>query len=151
MESMSCVFSFTFFHCRSLSHCIWLVAISISHFVTASTKFWCCSSPKKVFPFFFISRSRSLSPFVSLSVAGLPPTFSFSLSFLCLDSLTVSALQDAGGYTISRRNSLELHFGCYTCWLSYFTLICLWCCMAGGRSDGRASIRSRDYQISSDG
>ena len=45
MENMSCVFSFTFFHCRSLSPCIWLVAASISHFVTASTKFWCCSSP----------------------------------------------------------------------------------------------------------
>ena len=43
--------------------------------------------PKKKFPFFlilfnftffifFISRSRSLSPFLSLSFAGLPPTFS---------------------------------------------------------------------------
>ena len=30
---------------------------------------------------FFISRSRSLSPFISLSFAGLPPTVSFSLSF----------------------------------------------------------------------
>ena len=27
---------------------------------------------------------------------------------------------------ISRQNSLELHLGCYTCWLSYFTLVCLW-------------------------
>ena len=32
-------------------------------------------------PLFFISRSRSLLPFFSLSFAGLPPTFSFSLSF----------------------------------------------------------------------
>ena len=22
---------------------------------------------------------------------------------------------------------LELHLGCHTCWLSYFTLVCLWC------------------------
>ena len=32
---------------------------------------------------FLITRSRSLSPFFSLSFAGLPPTFSFSLSFSC--------------------------------------------------------------------
>ena len=110
-------------------------------------------------PLFFISRSRSLSPFFSLSFAGLPPTFSFSLSFSCsifqicghdnlsklntLDNtdtetisafrfrlywaLVVSALQDAGGYTISRQNNLQLQLGCHTCWLSYFTLACLWC------------------------
>ena len=58
-----------------------LVAASISHFVTAATKFSCCSSNKKMSPLFFISRSRPLSPFFSLSFAGLPPTFSFSLSF----------------------------------------------------------------------
>ena len=34
-------------------------------------------------PLFFISRSRSLLPFFSLSFAGLPPNFSFSLSFSC--------------------------------------------------------------------
>ena len=60
-----------------------LVAASISHFVTAATKFSCCSSNKKMSPLFFISRSRSLSSFFSLSFAGLPPTFSFSLSFSC--------------------------------------------------------------------
>ena len=32
---------------------------------------------------FFISRSKSLSPFFSLSFVGLPPTFSFSQSFSC--------------------------------------------------------------------
>ena len=85
--------------------------------------------------------------FSSLSFAGLPPTFSFSLAFSCshskfgditinllslilwtpriqkqsslsvfvfIDSLVVSALQDAGGYVISRQNNLEL-----------FTLVCL--------------------------
>ena len=60
-----------------------LVAPSISHFVTTATKLSCCSSNKKMSPFFFISRSRSLSPFISLSFAGLPPTFSFCLSFSC--------------------------------------------------------------------
>ena len=68
-----------------------LVAASICHFVTAATKFSCCSVPTKnvsfvflfVCLFFFISRSRSLSPFFSLSFAGLSPTFSFSPSFSC--------------------------------------------------------------------
>ena len=60
-----------------------LVGASISYFPTAATKFSCCSSNKKMSPLFFISRSRSLSPFFSLSFAGLPPTFSFSLSFSC--------------------------------------------------------------------
>ena len=59
-----------------------MVAASISHFVTA-TKFSCCSSNKTCIFRFFISRSKSLSPFFSLSFAGLPPTFSFSLSFSC--------------------------------------------------------------------
>ena len=58
-----------------------LVAASISHFVTTATKLSCCSSKEKIPPLFFISRSRYLSPFISLSFAGLPPTFSFSLSF----------------------------------------------------------------------
>ena len=59
-----------------------LVAASFSHFVTAATKFWYCSSNKKISPLFFLSRSRSLSPFFSLSFAGLPPTFSFSVFIL---------------------------------------------------------------------
>ena len=90
-------------------------------------------------PLFFISRSRSLLPFFSLSFAGLPPNFSFSLSFsssifqICghddtdtetisafrvfvlIDSLVVFALQDAGGYAISLQNNFDLHLGCHTC------------------------------------
>ena len=55
-----------------------LVTSSISHVVNAATKFWRCSSnKKKCLLCFFISRCRSLSPFFSLSFAGLPPTFSF--------------------------------------------------------------------------
>ena len=81
MEKMSYVFSFTFFYCRSFSPCI--CAASISHFVTAATKFSCCYSNKRMSPLFLISLSRSLSPFFSLSFVGLPPTFSFSQSFSC--------------------------------------------------------------------
>ena len=35
--------------------------------------------------------------------------------FVFIDSFVVSALQDAGGYAISRQNNLELHLGCHTC------------------------------------
>ena len=35
--------------------------------------------------------------------------------FVFIDSLVVSALQDAGGYAISRQNNLELHLGYHTC------------------------------------
>ena len=38
---------------------------------------------KKCLLCFFISHSTALTPFFSLSFAGLPPTFSFSLSFSC--------------------------------------------------------------------
>ena len=58
-----------------------LVPASISHFLIAATNFSCCSSSKKCLLCFFISRSSSLSPFFSLSFAGLSPPFSFSLSF----------------------------------------------------------------------
>ena len=71
--SRSLFFTAAYFHLA-------MVAASISHFVTAATKFSCCFFNKKLSHLFSISRSRSLSPFISLS---LPPTFSFSLSFSC--------------------------------------------------------------------
>ena len=46
-----------FFYCRSL---VPLVAESISHFLTAATKFSCCSSNRKTTLLFFISRLLSL-------------------------------------------------------------------------------------------
>ena len=40
----------------------------------------------------------------------------FSLSgFVFIDSLAAFTLQDAGGYSISRQNNLELHLGFHTC------------------------------------
>ena len=82
MEEMSYEFSFTFFFTDAHFH-LALVAASISHFVTAATKFSCCQFRQKkcLLSSTFISRSWSLSPFFLLSFAGLPPTFSFSLSF----------------------------------------------------------------------
>ena len=100
MGEMSYVFSFTFFFTAAYFH-LALVAASISHFVTAATKFSCCSSNKKMSPLFFISRSRSLLPFFSLTFADLPPTFSFSLSFSC------SIFQICGHDNLSKLNNLD--------------------------------------------
>ena len=119
-------------------------------------------------PLFFISRSKFLSRFFSLSLAGLAPTFSFSLCFSCsifqicghdnlsklntldnTDTETISAFRfrlyllfscDAGGYAISRQNNLELRLGCHTCWSSYFTLVCLWCGRTVARAVGRCTV-----------
>ena len=57
--------------------------------------------------------------------------------FFFIDSLVASASRDAGDYVISRRNNLELHLGCHTCWLSYFTLVCLWFRRTVGRAYGQ--------------
>ena len=99
---------------------------------------------------------RLLSLFLCLSLALYSKfvdmtinLIKFPLSvFVFIGSLVVSASQDADGYAISRQNDLELHLGCHTCLLSYFTLVCLWCGRMVGWSVG---IRSRDYQIFSDG
>ena len=66
-----------FFHCAHFL--LALLAASISHFVSAATKFSCCSSNKKISLLFFTFRSRSLSPFFSLSFAGLPLFLFFSV------------------------------------------------------------------------
>ena len=57
--------------------------------------------PAKMTPLFSISRSISPSPFFSLSFAGLPPNFSFSLSFSC------SIFQICGHDNYSELNTLE--------------------------------------------
>ena len=114
-------------------------------------------------PLFFLSLAPELCrPFPRLSLASLPPTFSFSLCFssavfqICghdnqsklntldnTDTETISTFRfrlywlfscDTGGYAISRQNNLELHLGCHTCWLSYFSLVCLWCGRTVARS-----------------
>ena len=61
--------------------------------------------------------------------------------FVFIDSLVVTASQDAGGYAISRQNNLELHLGCHTCWLKYFTLVSV------ERTDGRTLGRAYGHVI----
>ena len=100
MEEMSYVFSFTFFFTAAHFH-LALGAASISHFVNAAKNFQVVPETKKMSILFFISRSRSLSPFCLLSFAGLPPTFSFSLSFSC------TIFQICGHDSLDKRNTLD--------------------------------------------
>ena len=83
MEEMSYVFSFTFFSLPLIFTLHWwplafpILSPQLQNFHVLPTK--------KCLLCFFISRSRppALSPFFSLSFAGLPLAFSFSLSFSC--------------------------------------------------------------------
>ena len=100
-----------------------LVAASISHFVTATTQNFRVVLPtKKCLLRFFISRSKSLQPFFSLSFAGLPPTFSFSLSFSC------SIFQICGHDKLSQFNTLD-NTDTETISAFRFRLYWLFCCL----------------------
>ena len=168
---MSHVFLLPFFHCRSVLPW-WPLA-----FLTFSPplqNFHVVHPTKKCLLFPFFSSSSSLSLFFSLSFAGLSPTLflclSLSLYSIYVDmtinlsltlkttriqkqfplSVFVFASQDAGGYVFSRQNNLELHLASNTCWLSYFTFVCLWCRRT---TDGRTVtwlskfLRWVDYHI----
>ena len=71
------------------------------------------------FPF-SLSFSCSISKFVDMTInlrlilqtKRIQKQFPLSV-FVFIDSLVVSALQDSGGYAISRQNNLELHLGCH--------------------------------------
>ena len=148
---MSYVFLFIFF---SLPLIFTLVSASISYFPTAATKFSCCFSNNRMPPLFF---------------AGLSPTFCFSLSLSSLyskfvdmtiklslipqttliqkkfdpfiDSLVVSASQDAGGFAISAKRTSS----CHTCMLIGLFYIGMPVVGTDGQAGG---VQSRDYQIS---
>ena len=94
-----------------------------------------------------ISKFVDITTNISLILETTRIQKQFPLSvFVFIDSLVVSASQDAGGYAISRQINLELHLGCHTCWLSYFTLVWLWCGRtAGGRADGQ--VITKIYQM----
>ena len=99
IEEMSYVFSFTFFSLPLIFTLHWwpLAFLILSPPLSLEEN----SNKKCLFHVFFIPRSRSLSPYFSLSFAGLPPTFSFSLSFSC------SIFQICGHDNYSELNTLE--------------------------------------------
>ena len=92
MEEMLCVFSFTFFfHCRSISPTT-LAAASISYFLTAATKFLCCSSNKKVSSVVYLSLQISVALFLVELLSSLACRL-LSL-FLCLSLALFSKFVD---------------------------------------------------------
>ena len=142
---MSHVFVFTFFSLSLIFTLQWWPQAFL--ILSPLQNFHVVLATKKCLLRFFISRSKSLSPFFSLSFTGCRPLSlllclslalyskfvdmtiylslilqttriqkQFSLSvFVFIDSIVFSALEDAGGYAISRQHNLELHVGCHTC------------------------------------
>ena len=93
--SLEEMFLFTFFHCRSFSPCIWLVVASISYNVTATTKFSCCSSNKKMSLFLplFIDVGRPFSLWASLACRLLSLFLCLSLALYSTNPEIISAFR----------------------------------------------------------
>ena len=98
-----------------------------------------------MYPLSFISRSSYLSLFFRQH-AEIQKQFPLSV-VVFIDSLVVSASQDAGGYAISSQNNLKLP---YLYWLIELFYICMPVVRTDGRAVGRAGVWSRDYQNFSD-
>ena len=130
---------FTFFHCCSFSPC-WPLAFRIfsppifMFFFQRNSRplfFYFFYLPQFfVFLFFFLFNALALS-LLSTSVK----TFLFSRTWLCCCSFS---LKCPGGPCNFPPKNPVLHLGCHTCWLSYYTLVYLWC--------RRERVRSRDDQ-----
>ena len=95
--------------CRTCSRSLFLLPLiftlhwwplSFLIFLPPLQNFYVVLPTKKMSPLFFISRSKFLSRISSLSLAGLPPTFSFSLCFSC------SIFQICGHDNLSKLNTL---------------------------------------------
>ena len=110
---------------------------SISHFLTTAIKFSCCSSNKKCLLCFLslaLALCRSFSRWASLA-CRLLSLFSISAFRFRLYRLSSCLCFTRRGRLCDfLPNNLELHLGCHTCLLIYFTLACLWCGRTGGRT-----------------
>ena len=120
-------FLFTFFLALLL---IFTLLAAFSHFLTANFSVF----PLTIFVSCFLSNALAL---LSTSLK----TLKFSRTWLCC---WFFSLLSPDGLSLSKKSGWTLGFPpknpcciCHTCWLSYFTLVCLWC--------GRACVRSRDY------
>ena len=120
MEEILYVFCLRFFTAAYFH--LALVAASISHFVTALQNFQVVLPTKKCLLQFSTYHSKSMSPFFSLSFAGLPPTFCFSLSFSC------SIFQICGHDNFSKLNTLD-NTDTETISAFRFRLYWLFCCL----------------------
>ena len=153
---MSYVFSFTFFslpltftlHWWPLAFLILSPPLQNCHVVLPTKK--CLLS----FLSLALDLSRPLSRWASLACRPLSLFVCLSLALYSkfvdfIDSLVVSASQDAGGNEISRQNNLSY------IWVAIpveWVILHWYACGADGRSVGRSvGVRSRDYQIFLDG
>ena len=150
----------------SLPLIVTLVATSISHFLTAATKFL----PTKNVSFVFISHSSSLLLYFSLSFADLMPTFSFSTFQICGHNkfnqsliLQTTRIQKQFPHSVLFSSFLTLQFSLlHNMWVairflakitfSQLHLVCLWY----GRTDAQlvarsGGVQSCDFQIFQDG
>ena len=140
-------------------------AASISHFLIATSKFWCCFSNKKcLLCYFFLSLAlalcRSFPRWASLAYRLLSPFLRLSLSlfskFVAV-TINLSLILWQHGCRNNFRFRLYWLFSCLCfprrgwpheissqnnlelhlgCWLSYFTLVCLCCGRTGGLTYG---------------
>ena len=130
------VFMFAFiFHCHSFSPC-WPLAFLIF------------SPPLWIFMVFFL---RNSSPLVSITRSSSFSVIHVSVNIINNAEKDTTLLlfflsKSPGGHVISFQIKPWVAFG-HTCWLSYFTLVCLWC----GRTVGRSVYGHVNYQIFSDG
>ena len=123
------------FHCRSFSPC-WPLAFLI------------VSQPLWIFMFFFLQNSSLL---FSVTRSSSFSVIHVSVNIKNNVEKDTTLLLFFSFWKFRRPCNFfpnkTLHLGCHTCWLNYFTLVCLWC----GRTVGwPVGVRSRDYQIFSD-
>ena len=115
-----CSCSLLFFHCRLFSPCWPLAFLIFSPPLWISMFFFLRNSS----PLFSITRSSSFSVIhVSVNIKNNAEKDTTLLLFFF----------SKGGHVISFQVEPWVAFGRHTCWLSYFTLVCLWC----GRTVGR--------------
>ena len=124
------VFMFAFiFHCRSFFACLPLAFLIVSQ-------------PLWIFMFFFLQNSSlvfSITRASSFSVIHVSVKINNNVekdTTLLLFFLSKSL----GGHAISFQIKPWAHLGCHTCWLIYFTLVCLWCGRTVGRAGGRCTV-----------
>ena len=122
MEEMSYVFSFTFFF-TAAHFLLALVAASISHFVTAPTKFSCCSSNKNMSPLPLSLAMNPCRPFSRWALLACGP---LSL-FLYLSSCSI--FQIRGHDNLSKLNTLD-NTDTETISAFRFRLYWLFCCLS---------------------
>ena len=119
---LSPVFMFAFiFHCRLFSPC-WPLAFLI------------VSQPLWIFMFSFLQNS-SLLFLITRSCSFSQITAKKTRLCCCFFFLEVRAAM-----RILSKQNLELHLGCHTCLLNYFTLVFLWCGRTVWRWGGRCTV-----------